>query len=490
MKTINKIIFALLVLAVFTAGCKKALDEQTFTNLNQTIFPKTAGDLRVLCNGLYNMFEVNEHYGRSYIIMSDLFSDEVATNASSGPRYEIDNFQITPGNTETTRAWVRNFTIISRANVIIQKAPLIGLPDQITRPYIAEARFIRALCYFELVRFFGDVSLILQSQTNLDSLQVLKPHRTPQNQVYAQIIADLQYAQTYLPKENDIPSSYKGTASSGAATSLLAKAYLTRAYMPFAAPDDFSNAAVACEQVINSAQYNLFANYADVFDVNKKNGIEHIFSIQYDKSPNNAGALTGFYVPQEVYPYAFGVFPVERKFYDSFPSNDVVRKKYVFFDRGTGLTGVNYDYLTTPTSTPYCGKYRDDVSAAVGFNDRCNFPILRYADVLLMHSEALNRINPADNNKYNGINKVRARVNLSPLSGLGQPDFENAVLDERHWELCFEGQRRPDLIRLGKLVSVMTALGKTNIHVYNKYYPVPQTEIDINQNLLPQNQGY
>lgn len=488
MKTLFKSIL-LLAFTAATTGCEKFLEEKTFTNLDQTIFPKSEGDLRVLCNGLYNMFEVNEHYGRSYVVLSDVFSDETSTTALSGPRYEMDNYLITPGNTETTQFWVRNYTIISRANVIAQQAPLSGLAEAVVRPYVAEARFVRAFCYFELSRFFGDVPLILQQPTNLDSLQQLKPSRSPQKAVYAQIVEDLKYAEANLKKEAQISASYKGVASSGAASALLAKVYLTRAYLPFAETTDFQNAAATCQKLIASGEYDLFPNYADVFDVKKENGPEHLFSIQYDRAPNRTGGLIGFYVPAQVYPYCFGVFPVERQFYDRFPADE--RKKHVFFDRGVGLTGAAYNFLATPTSKPFCGKYRDDELAAVGFNDRCNFLILRFADVLLMHSEALNRLNPGDPNKYTGINRVRARAKASALApGLDQAAFETAILDERHWEFCFEGQRRHDLIRLNKLVPVLTAQGKTNVREHHRYCPIPQTEIDINPNLLPQNPGY
>ncbi len=480
------ILFALLV----TTGCKKFLEEKTFTNLNQSIFPKSEGDLRVLCNGLYNMFETNEHYGRSYLIISDVFSDELTTTALSGPRFEMQNALITAGNSELAQAWSRNYTVISRANVIIKQAPLVAIPVAKVQPYIAEARFIRALCYFELVKFWGDVPLVLDQPVNIDSLQALKPSRSPQKDVYKQMTDDLKYAELYLKKESAIPATYKGIASSGAATSLLAKVYLTRAYLPFADPSDFLSAADACNRVISSGDYGLFANYRDVFDVNKENGVESIFAIQYDQAPNRTSGITGFLTPAQVYPRSFGSFPAERKFYDAFPNADVIRKKYVFYDRGVGLGGGAYDFVSNPATNPYCAKYRDDVLAASSFNDRCNYPILRFADVLLMQSEALNRINAADPNKYTGINKVRARVSLPPLSALDQASFENAVLDERHWELCFEGKRRDDLIRMGKLVSVMNAQGFTNVKDFNRYYPVPQTEIDINANLLPQNTGY
>ena len=485
---------AILFCLIMATGCKKFLEEKTFSNLDPSIFPKTEGDLRVLCNGLYNMLEANEQYGRSYLIISDIFSDELTTIALSGPRFEIQNYAITSANSELAQCWSRNYTIISRANVIVKEAPTTPVETAKTQPYIAEARFIRALCYFELVKFFGDVPLIINQPTHLDSLINFKPFRTAQKEVYKQIIEDLKYAALYLPKESAIPGTLKGTASTGAATALLAKVYLTRAYLPFAEATDFTDAASACEKVINSDSYKLFPNYTDVFDVKQKNGVEHIFSIQYDQSPNKTGGMTGFLSPPEVYPNSFGSFPAERKFYDEFPSTDAIRKKFVFYDQGVGavgkVKGVAYNFLASPTANPYCGKYRDDELAERGFNDRCNYLIMRFADVLLIHSEALNRINAGDANKYTSINKVRARVNLPALAGLNQTAFEKAVLDERHWELCFEGKRRDDLIRMGKLVPVMTALGFTNIKDTHRYYPVPQSEINLNANLLPQNLGY
>lgn len=490
MKSFIKIVILFVSLLIVTTGCKKFLEEKSFTNLNQSIFPKSEGNLRVLCNGLYNMFEVNEHYGRSYMIISDIFSDELTTTALSGPRYEMQNTLITPGNSELAMAWSRNYTIISRANVIVQQAPSVPLPVQKIQPYIAEAKYVRALCYFELVKFFGDVPLILDQPTHIDSLQKLQPFRIPQKGIYKQIVEDLQYAELYLPREAAIPAAYKGTASSGAATALLAKVYLTRAYLPFKESSDFQNAADACNKLITSKEYDLFTNYRDVFDVNKKNGTEHIFSIQYDQAPNRSGGMTGFLTPPQVYPRSFGSFPAERKFYDAFPATDVIRKKFVFYDQGVGIGGASYNFVASPGTNPFCAKYRDDVLAAASFNDRCNYLILRFADVLLMHSEALNRINSSDGNKYTGINRVRARVSLPALSGLDQSAFENAILDERHWELCFEGKRRDDMIRMGEFVSILTASGNTNVKEFHRYYPVPQSEIDINSNLLPQNTGY
>jgi starch-binding outer membrane protein, SusD/RagB family len=256
--------------------------------------------------------------------------------------------------------------------------------------------------------------------------------------------------------------------------------------LPFAESTDLANAAARCSEVITTGGYDLFPNYADVFDLTKENGIEHIFSIQFDNTPGtNGSAFVGFLTPPQVYAGSFGSFQVERPFYNSFKPADSIRRKTSIYDKGVGAAA--YDFVTNPSGVPFCAKYKDPNYASC----RNNYPILRFADVLLMESEALNAINPTNPNRYNGINKVRNRAKLPNLTpNLTGPAFADSVLQERSWELCFEGQRRYDLIRMGKLVQVMTALGKTNIRPFHNYYPVPQPEIDLNANLLPQNPGY
>lgn len=482
------IIFLLASGILFFPGCKKFLEEKGSPNLDQTTFPKSESDLRILCNGMYNNMNINEFYGRSYLIMSDTYSDEITTTQAVGPRYDIENFVITASNTEVSNWWTRSYLIIGRANQVVNVTPFVPVSEAIRNRFIAEAKFIRAFTYFQMVRLFGDVPLILQQPAGIDSLKNFKPSRTPQSEVYKKIIEDLLFAEANLPKEKTI--SLKGIPSTGAASSLLAKVYLTRGYLSFAETDDFNKAAAKCLQVINSGDYDLFPNFSDVFDYTKKNGIEHIFSIQFELSPLGPNAIVSFLSPPAVYPRAFGIFPAERKFYNAFPGTDVIRKANSFYSVGVGFTGTPYDFISNPNSNVYCAKFKD-ANTLVSNNDRTNYIFLRFADVLLMHSEALNQVNPADPAKYTGINRVRARVSLPDLSGLPSKEaFQDALFNERQWELCFEGQRRYDLIRMGKLVPVMTALGKTNIRDFHKFYPVPQTEIDLNSNLLPQNTGY
>jgi hypothetical protein len=117
---------------------------------------------------------------------------------------------------------------------------------------------------------------------------------------------------------------------------------------------------------------------------------------------------------------------------------------------------------------------------------------LRYADVLLMQSEAMNQLDPNDTKKFDGINKVRIRAGLTSLNIVNtvtKDNFVDALVNERAWELCMEGHRRWDLIRLGKLKQVMQA--NRNIAVQDNQFlmPIPQTELDLNTN-LKQNAGF
>ncbi|MFP5039533.1 RagB/SusD family nutrient uptake outer membrane protein [Parasediminibacterium sp. JCM 36343] len=496
MKNIVFIISFIMLVSLGLTSCKKFLTETTYSVFNQDNFPKTTADLRSLCNGMYNLMEVNDGYGLVIYELTDLFSDQLYTYGLGGSRADFENLTVSPSNTEILKWWQRSYAIIGRANIIIQAAPTSPLTPAQIAPFVAEAKFIRAMTYFQMVKFWGDVPLITQTFTDLDSINAHGlPYRTGQDTVYKQIISDLLEAEQYLPDEKAIPSTYKGLPSNGAASSLLAKVYLTRAYLPIAEATDFQNAAAESQKIMNNPNYSLYTNYADVFDVNKENGSEHIFCIQFDYGSGLlTSTLAAYLTPTSVFPKGFGSFLAERPFYNSYTAKDTIRRNATYWDKGVGQAGpalgLPYNFVASANGQPYCGKYKDPVLMSNASNDRCNHIILRLADVLLMNSEALNRINPTDPNKYNGINKVRARVKLDTLTNI--PDvtkFETAILQERGWELAFEAKRRDDMIRLGRLVQVMTADKKPQVQDYMKYYPIPQTERDLNPSLT-QNLGY
>ncbi len=298
-------------------------------------------------------------------------------------------------------------------------------------------------------------------------------------QIYTQIIQDLKYAEANCLTENKIAAVNKGRVSSGAASSLLAKVYLTRASSSAAVASDYSDALSACNRVINSNLYKLLPNYADIFDCAKKNGAEHIFSVQFELPPS-----TGNIVIRMMYPSQSGgsaSFGASPALLNSYAKADTVRKNWNISTKSG-----------TTTVPPYFFKYRDSQWTSQSNNSRTNWIILRYADVLLMQSEAMNQLDPNDTKKFDGINKVRVRAGLPVLNlttTISKDNFVDALVNERAWELCMEGHRRWDLIRLGKLKQVMQA--NRNIAVQDNQFlmPIPQTELDLNTN-LKQNAGF
>lgn len=490
MKSLYKRLFFLPFLLTL-GSCKDFLDEKAFDFVTSSNFFQNKSDAQVAVNGLYSQLQQNNNfYGRRVYILSDVFSDE-AKAYGTGERPDLENMTYNSANSEIFNWYSVIYQTINRCNNIIEKIPAVPVNSTFTEAehnrMIGEARFIRALMYFELVRYFGAVPLPTKATANLTDNKTLV--RSPEADVYKLIIDDLTFAESNLEKEAAIPNTYKGRASSGAATGLLAKVILTRAYLPFGTPDDFKTALTKLNQLINSKEYDLMPTYADVFDVAKETGKEHLFAIQYDFSPNNPSDLIGYITPTQTSPgVSYGSFVVERSFYDAFPETDKVRKGWNFytkFFRPDGSLLIDY---TAPNRDPFVAKFRDPGRTAAV--DRVNYFILRYADILLLQSEAANRVNPTDPLKYEGINKVRARVQLPPVTP--EPDvekFEKLILDERHWELCFEGQRRHDIIRVNKFIPILKAAGKTLVEEKHRYLPIPDVERGLNPNLT-QNPGF
>jgi hypothetical protein len=338
--------------------------------------------------------------------------------------------------------------------------------------------------YFNLVRLFGDVPLVTKE------VEDLKPARAPAAAVYDLIISDLSAAEG-LPLDYAAGSG-KGRATSGAAKSLLAKVYLTR--------KEYDKAAAKALEVINSNQYQLWEDYANVFKLSSRNGKEAIFSVGFG---DGGGAISFWEVGQfnvRLLPRELTEEGVENSqgwqiptmhLYNSYDADD--RRRSVTF-----VTEVRNRNGSTTQIRPYIQKYWDRVAepkANGSFND---FPVIRYADVLLMYAEALNELgNSATAHEY--INKVRRRARFNGTTylnvlpdyvGLSKEQFKTAVLDERRKEFVAEGHRWFDLARTGTL-QTLVPLAKPGVVPQAKHYvmPLPQRERDLNEN-LDQNEGY
>lgn len=481
----KKYLFALSMVLVCFSSCEKFLEEQPFDFISSENFFITEGDANAALNGVFSVFQLQAYYGRTQWIITDVSGEAMRAGGTTGDRPELDRYTYAATNGEIGNWWNNSYLMINRANDVIEKVPAIKMDEAKKNNIIGNARFLRALGYFDLVRTFGEVPLNVTAIKSVTD--DLKPKRAPLAAIYTQIIEDLKFAEANCLEESKIAASSKGYVSKTAATSLLAKVYLTRASSTAKQATDVTDALASCNTVINSNIYALQTTYSDVFDPDKENNKEHIFSIQFDLPPN-VGNIT----PRMHFPTTFtgggtlngfGSFTVEAPFLSAWPAADL-RKDY----SATNKVG------TQTFSAPFFYKFRD--VRRVGNDSRCNALVLRYSDILLMQSEALNLIDPNNVEKFKGINVVRTRAGLTGTNQLDLTNtpnsdaFIDALVKERGWEFCAEGHRRFDLLRLGRLEKVIKASGISAFDASKHLLlPIPFTEIALNPNLT-QNPGF
>lgn len=472
---------AILYIALFAcASCNKQLIETPHSFLTPSNFYKTAADAQSALNGAFSPLQAQTYYQRTVYIIAEPM-DAWYPNPTSGDRGDLYMGTYTGTNSEVTNWWTNIYKLVKNANDVIAYVPAINMDVNARNNIVGNALFLRGMAYFDLVRAYGDVPLVLGP--NSDSVSLF-PKRTPAAQVYKQIVTDLQYAEANCVHLGQIPGAQVGMVSSEAASAMLARVYLQRGSASFADPQDHQNALAECNKVIAYSQANptvltLVSNFASIFNVNTKNGPECIFSIQFGAAPNPVNLTNRMFDPTTLPQYGgYGSLVGLTSYYNSFDPEDTIRRNV---DIGTNSGGFHY-----------ISKFRDP-GVKAGASGRNNWIVLRYADILLMQSEALNDINPSDPTKFNGINQVRTRAGLSDkllsfTTTPGPDDFVTALVNERNWELGAEGQRRWDLIRLGRYQSIKAAQGYTidNNHLL---LPIPQSELDVNPNLT-QNPGY
>ena len=488
----KKYIIAFSAISTLALGaCKKQLTETPYSFLTPTNFYQTAADAQSAINGVLSALQPQAYYQRTIYIMTECPADCLAPILTQNQeRIDMYKIQYTPTNPEITNWWQNSYKLISRANDVIAHVPSITMDIPTRNHIVGNAYFLRGMAYFDLVRSFGDVPLLLKPITS-PSDSSLFPSRVGAAQIYKQVIADLQFAEANCFSEPNIAAANKGMVSNGAASAMLARVYLQRASTPYADQQDNQNALAECNKVIGSNIYKLMPVYSDVFNWDKKyypTQTEVIFAVQFG---DNASSTTQNITCRMFSPAALGgsgSFVANTHFFSSgYPNYDTVRSDWNLANKSLGATG-------TPVA-PFIYKYRDAQWKAGSNNSRMNWIVLRYADVLLMQSEAMNNINAADPGKFAGINAVRTRAGLGAaqyqynLTNVPtQANFVDTLVAERARELCVEGHRRWDLIRLGRYKQIEAGIGMT-IQDYQFLMPLPQTELDANKNLT-QNTGY
>ena len=467
-------------LCVLASGCSDFLDLTPVDATNVKNFYRNASDMRAAVAAAYGMLANGGEYGYAYYNVAEVRSDNTMNWEGGGnlPDAELDQFKMASTNEIIRVMWVDTYRGILAANTVLDHIGGAEMDEALRQRFIGEARFLRALQYFNLVRTFGDVPLVLSETKTVD--EGYSQPRVPKPEVYAQIIADLTEAAQKLPVSysgNDV-----GRATSGAAKALLGKVYLTTG--------DFAKAKDKLKEVIDAGTYKLLDDYSALWPVANANNEESVFEVQFKKGGTGTGS----------------------SFYNNFaPRNSGSSVIKVGFAGGRHLPTTDLIAAYEP------GDYRKNVSLSLGYTDNVtgkyvadpytlkfqdtpfadgdadnNWPVLRYADVLLMYAEAVNATDGPSTEAYGAINAVRKRAKLAALpSGLSKAAFALGIEHERQVELAFEGHRWFDLVRTGREVPVMNQHFKsTVVQDFNAVFPIPQTQIDINPSGIKQNPGY
>ena len=422
---------------------------------------ETTYDPVMLVNGIYG--EMTEwDYAFSWLGVTEIISDNADKGSSptdgGSDKLILDNLEHTAATGSIDAMWTRFYKTIGRANQSIRYTENYGLTDQnYKNRLVGEAKFLRALHYFWLVRMFGDVPI--QEIDNTESWVT----RRSKADVYAYIEQDLLDAINLLPNKNQYPSADLGRATKGAAQGLLAKVYLYE--------EKWQQAYDMAGNVMTSGQYGLEPDYAKIWRLDGENGIESLFEVQargqsvahgvqqYSQTQGARGTGGwgwGFNVPSQNLLDAFNA------------AGDNIRRDATIIFRGETL----YDGRLVP-NTVENPMYNEKAYSSANLGDADgdkNIRILRYGEILLIRAEAATHIG-AD--AATPLNLVRTRVNLAPISSPTKED----VWKERRLELAFEHDRWFDIVRTGQGKAAMSANGKVFVVGKHELFPIPNNQI-------------
>ncbi|WP_339714249.1 RagB/SusD family nutrient uptake outer membrane protein [uncultured Kriegella sp.] len=481
MKNIKYLIFAVTVSILVSCDTEEYLNPLPDTAVAVDAFFQTDSDVLAGVIGIYDALQgVNENLisnigdanrGVQFEhLLTEHRTDNTRNATLEGSKADFHRYTVNANNVESEDYYASMYEVIFRANNILNFIDFADAGNQAR--YTAEAKFLRAYAYFKLVRMFGDVPLLTTVVGPTDNEALFT--RIPAVQVYAQIVADLQEA------VNVLDNSSKSRASKAAAQGILAKVYLTQP------SPNFSGAQQMCEAIINGGEFDLQSNYSDVFYSELNDEI--IFAIQYE---------TGNSVESQSFSSEFtsggrrqgqedGQNIVNDNLIADFEliGGNRTAVSYMTFPDATEVTKFLPDGSDVTTSPPtYGGSSRD------AGND---YIALRYADVLLMHVEAIMAGGASTNSAaaLNSFQEIRDRAGLTAtVTNITKED----LLLERRVELAFENQRWFDLLRFGVADAVLSAHATEMGYVFDArklLLPIPAREINISGGLLTQNPGY
>jgi len=494
--TVKTLLILLLFLSI--AGCKKYITKDIVGQYPESDFYQTQAQALLAVNAAYQPLAFTTSNNNKLWVFGDVASDDAAKGGNPGDQADIefiDQFNVNSTNGNLASIWTLLYDGITRSNIVLSKVPSINMDKDLQKRILAEAKFLRSYYYFELVNIFGDVPIVLVP-LKPDELQIAQ---SPVQQIFETVIeTDLTDAAVNLPLTYSGPDV--GRVTSGAATALLAKAYLFQG--------KWAKAATAAAKIVNSNIYDLMPVYSENFNQKFKNNKESVFAVQHltGQDPKLGSELNQYFAPQ-----------IESGYFFNAPTQNFVDE---FEKTGTGVADPRLDYTVGRDSMPWFNNRLFDRawSSSTGYLTRkhqqslaevsnksdgnLNYVAIRFADVLLWYAEALNESGHSTDALV-PLNRIRKRAResfvydslqnghpnvpaglLPDITSANQFDVRKAIQHERRVELGFEFHRYFDIIRWGKDYAKQVLHDKPNFNYdINKHFPIPQIERDRNKAL-------
>lgn len=487
---------SILLVFLVALGCSDDFVEVTppFT-VNAETFFETEEDFENALVGAYDLLQATY----LNVILGEIASDNTNCGGESPNDVigwqQVDRMIHTPINQDIRTLWNYNFAGVYRTSFILENAERANFDN--SNQLLAEGRFLRAYYNFELVKWFGGIPIKPSGKFELG--EELNIPRSSKEEVYEFIIDDLLFAVENL----SVNSPAVGRTNQLVAKSLLGKVYLYN--------ERFTEAAEQLNDVINAGAYHLYGtqgdeNYADLFEFFAENSGESVFEVQYTGvqgagfeclqcSEGNVAVgfsgVRGYQGP--VFEGGFGFNLPTQEAYDAFTSNDLRRDVSILdIDAWAAANNASFTIGNQDPITGHTGYFNRKYLPRVNNNQPDsnlthpnNYRAIRYADVLLMAAEALNRAGLNDDLARNYVNQIRSRAGLSETQASGNQLLE-VIYNERRLELIGEGHRFFDLVRTGRAAQTIEGFttGK------NEVFPIPLEEIQFSQGLWDQNTGY
>ncbi|MFH0756851.1 MAG: RagB/SusD family nutrient uptake outer membrane protein [Bacteroidota bacterium] len=522
MKKILKL-YVLSLMLVFTSSCAD-LQEDPIGLLAPEGYFKSAEDVQAAINGCYGSMASSLYYGSGYVLALQIGSDMVDIGLDFASGYaDYNRFTVVPTNPYAINIWQVCYGVIMIANTALYGVTQIDEKQDVKDQLEAEARFIRAVVYYDLVRAYGEVPYLVNLDYVIDEVK-----KSSVADIYAGIISDLEFAKEHLPMQH--PDGDRRTRpSKGSAATVLASVHLTL--------ENWQESYDQAKWVIDNASslnYALEADFQDIFRAETQdNSKEYIFAVDFLGNQRGDNSVNSFTLENdhglgacnavegaEKYYRGWSMLVPSMKVYEDWDDKDY-RKKVSFTDsiiltNGGDVISPYTDFPEIPR--PHAAKWDRFSgvmkSATAGWRSDMNYILFRYAEVLLIAAEAGNEIDKTVE-AVGYVNQVRARAraggninwegggygsygpSASPAdasTGISKDEFRKLVLEERRLELAFEYKRWHDIVRrdLGEQV-----FGPDGFETWpnfdkskNYLFPLPQSEIDMSPNLKPQNHGY